>query len=1053
MVKAVKIVFGRSDQSHATSELKALEKIKSVRHPFLLSLERFEVVEGRLVVVMELADGSLRDRYRDCRNAGQVGIGRDELLRYLRDAADALDYLAQKHDLQHLDIKPENLLLVGGHVKIADFGLVKDLHSPQASIIGGMTPTYAAPELFQCRPTPHSDQYSLAIIFQELLTGTMPFEGTSAAELTLKHINELPSFDALSESDRYIISQALAKDPEHRFGSCSEMVEALMRANSTEGAPTQFATLPDAVVGSDATHRKPGSPSLGGLAPTATLLFDEKDSTWARETAPVLIDLPEIEPLRIVPQPPTPAGTWEAPATFVIGVGGAGRLALKALRASISESSLETLKTLLIDTNPQSINQAMDDSEGESALSADEVVCCPLRKPQDYRDKTDRLLKWMSRRWLYNIPRSFRTEGIRPLGRLAFVDHARQVMQRIRMHVESLVNPAASSQPLTRLRIYFVGSISGGSASGMLHDLSYATRAMLKHLGISSVELIAVTAHSPSRMSEMMELSRVNSFAWLTELVHWSHPDQCYPGDETAGIPPSEEPTPPFDHVYVLDLGDRVDDRQFAQAAQDIADYILLDATTPAGHWIEESRHRQATSESKANNFQLRTFAVQRSPKVDQEMADTCAKQLLALWASPEQGARSSRNAGEGTIAPDSPTTFAQFASLAHGIVEAELGGNAVGYLGQRMKGAGFTPATLTLEDAQKLIEQIAPAAEGPTAGLLDGKPLQDLAVKLEADLAARTSRWLTHLVRRPSGHPLQVLCHADEVSQQLAAAGDQLQAQVESTWQVIQNGGDASPSGISTDEAVLALWRQRLQWVFSRMALNLCEAQSKCVEIISQDVDSLLQCCQQFTSSPSAVAPPLLRATDERVRAILADQGGYHGLWSVTGNSLLLKRRIEAMLPPIIRSVALAAGDATNAPGSSDPWQLRSLGPNLRFQGGECSQLLVGPDPKPVFQGFAGMNYVQAASLTRAYSVFEARGLSPLHVAATCVSGRRDYADLAGRIHARRDVDWRPLLSGGFDGNAEATIPVIPQLIQDTQAIHVDAIASAAAMSDSQPY
>src|SRR5690606_13006429 len=139
LVKASKIDFGRSDQSHATSEQRALEKIKAVRHPFLRSLERFEVVAGRLLRVMELADGRLRHRYRECRDAGQPGIERDELLRYLRDAADALDYLAQKHDLQHLDIKPENLLLVGGHVKIADFGLVKDLHAPQASIIGGMT--------------------------------------------------------------------------------------------------------------------------------------------------------------------------------------------------------------------------------------------------------------------------------------------------------------------------------------------------------------------------------------------------------------------------------------------------------------------------------------------------------------------------------------------------------------------------------------------------------------------------------------------------------------------------------------------------------------------------------------------------------------------------------------------------------------------------------------------------------------------------------------------------------------------------------------------------
>ena len=83
-------------------------------------------------------------------------------------------------------------------MKVADFGLVKDVRQSQASLVGGMTPLYAAPEVFRGTPSPHSDQYSLAIVYQEMLTGTLPFCGGNAAELTLQHLNDEPDLGALS---------------------------------------------------------------------------------------------------------------------------------------------------------------------------------------------------------------------------------------------------------------------------------------------------------------------------------------------------------------------------------------------------------------------------------------------------------------------------------------------------------------------------------------------------------------------------------------------------------------------------------------------------------------------------------------------------------------------------------------------------------------------------------------------------------------------------------------------------------------------------------------
>src|SRR5258708_36502894 len=105
----------------------------------------------------------------------------------MKEAAEALDLMNGQYNLQHLDIKPQNLFLVYNHIKVADFGLVKDFEGKRGTITGGITPVYAAPETFDGWVSRNSDQYSLAIVYQELLTGQRPFNGTLARQLVLQH--------------------------------------------------------------------------------------------------------------------------------------------------------------------------------------------------------------------------------------------------------------------------------------------------------------------------------------------------------------------------------------------------------------------------------------------------------------------------------------------------------------------------------------------------------------------------------------------------------------------------------------------------------------------------------------------------------------------------------------------------------------------------------------------------------------------------------------------------------------------------------------------------
>src|SRR4051794_2477621 len=241
--KAIKFVYGDLDSqdeegARAEQEHKSLARIQNVRHPYILSLERYDIIDGQLIIVMELADHTLWDRFKECRAQGLPGIPREELLGYMRETAEALDLMITEYQLQHLDIKPQNLFLVHSHVKVADFGLVKVLEKQIASVTGGVTPVYAAPETFDGKVTRFSDQYSLAIVYQELLTGQRPFTGNSLRHLVMQHLYNEPDLSPLPALDRPVVARALAKQPEERFPTCKEFIRALREATPGTGPTT-----------------------------------------------------------------------------------------------------------------------------------------------------------------------------------------------------------------------------------------------------------------------------------------------------------------------------------------------------------------------------------------------------------------------------------------------------------------------------------------------------------------------------------------------------------------------------------------------------------------------------------------------------------------------------------------------------------------------------------------------------------------------------------------------------------------------------------------------
>ncbi len=359
------------------------------------------------------------------RGRGGAGIPRDELLVYLSDAADALDYMQAAFSLQHLDIKPENLLILGGRVKVADFGLVKDIQDPAVSLVGGWTPVYAAPEVFTGHPSLRSDQYSLAIVFQELLTGVLPFSGRKAAQLVMQHQRSSPRLEPLPPDDRPIITRALAKKPDDRFPSCRDLIDQLRnaaksgkpagRANAPSATPNGVRGDTSAAKSSDtASHEPKGKklkprlpPERKPAAPSdATMLFDgdalpsssvldrlASDIPWA-EAVPRSSDRDDwpfasigpAESCRDMPPPEPDPAAWRLRPCLVLGLGGTSGLVLNGLRSRWSGrfgdlADMPALQMLLVDNDRRSLAAAMQ-GEPSRALALSETIAMPLRAPR-----------------------------------------------------------------------------------------------------------------------------------------------------------------------------------------------------------------------------------------------------------------------------------------------------------------------------------------------------------------------------------------------------------------------------------------------------------------------------------------------------------------------------------------------------------------------------------------------------------------------------------------------------------------------------------------------
>ncbi len=244
-VVALKVMNPQLNSDPAFSERFQREAtiVGQLSHPNIVAIYDIGRHDDLNYIAMDyLPNGSVHDKM-------STGLSGEEVLRITREIASALDHAHDKGYI-HRDIKPENILFrADNSAVLSDFGVARGLAANSrmthvGTVVG--TPHYMSPEQTKGNSVDgRSDLYSLGIVFYEMLTGTLPYQGDEAVTIALKHISApIPKLPMQYLAYQKILEKLLAKDPEQRFQRGRDLIAAIEDLEKNYRAPSTTATHP-----------------------------------------------------------------------------------------------------------------------------------------------------------------------------------------------------------------------------------------------------------------------------------------------------------------------------------------------------------------------------------------------------------------------------------------------------------------------------------------------------------------------------------------------------------------------------------------------------------------------------------------------------------------------------------------------------------------------------------------------------------------------------------------------------------------------------------------
>ena len=235
-IKVLNTHFTSEDKDRFYAEARTIARLT---HPHIVRILDFDVDDGFPFLIMEYApNGTLRQRHPK-----GTRVPLEIIVTYIKQVASALQYI-HTQKLIHRDVKPESMLLGNSdEVLLSEFGtaiIAQSTRSAQARQPQEVAESviYMAPEQLMGKPRPASDQYALAVVTYEWLSGNPPFSG-SVQQIASQHLSTPPSslraeMPWISSNVESIVLKALAKDPQQRFASVQDFANALEEHYKTE---------------------------------------------------------------------------------------------------------------------------------------------------------------------------------------------------------------------------------------------------------------------------------------------------------------------------------------------------------------------------------------------------------------------------------------------------------------------------------------------------------------------------------------------------------------------------------------------------------------------------------------------------------------------------------------------------------------------------------------------------------------------------------------------------------------------------------------------------